>query len=103
MPQKPKKTDDGPARIWGGYVPDIYRSYPDPPVRGSIVTSHGRTEFRPDKDGPRPRHRLDYAIDNWITGQTYDLVVCKMRETADDAIRAKRAEIARLERFIDDN
>lgn len=92
-----------PVTTWGAYIPDIVRSYPDPPVRGNIMPGKYGKEFRPDRNAPKPKHQLDYALKNWITGPSYDTVVERMREEAYTAIQDKRAEIARLERFIDNN
>ena len=50
-----------------------------------------------------PRHKQNQEIRYWITGDSYDMVVQKMREAADDAIKELKAGIQRLERFIDSN
>ncbi len=103
MPKENSQKARTQPQVWGAYVPDIVRSYPDPPIRGAIIENRGRKEFRPGRNEPKPKHRLDYGIRNWITSPSYDMVICRMRETADEAIKEKKAEIARLQRFIDNN
>lgn len=98
QPQKrPKPVNDA---VWGSYIPDIMRSYPDMPVRGRIVDGKTGKEFRPLE---KMRGHKSPELKNWITGSSYDNVVEKMRETADQAIKDLKAGIARLERFIDNN
>lgn len=100
----PKKQPPGKSQtnqIWGAYIPDIMRSYPGTPVRGIIKNGPHGPMFVPDQDNAKHKRHPD--VTNWITGTSYDLVIQKMRETADDAIKELRAGIARLERFIDDN
>lgn len=89
--------------VWGAYVPDIMRSYPDMPVRGRIVDGKYGKEFRPDGDQPRPRHARNARLGDWLTDRNYDNLIQKMRETADQGIKELKTGIARLERFIDDN
>lgn len=102
-PMKPKPSPDSGPVVWGAYRPDIFRSYPDPPVRGRIVNGKFGKEFRPDPGQLDSRHKVNYNIKDWITGTSYDNVVEIMRETADEAIKALKAGIDRLERFIDKN
>lgn len=97
--QTPKAPDQN--HVWGAYIPDIMRSYPDMPVRGVIKNGPHGDMFVPDYEDNK--HRKHPDIKNWITGTSYDLVIQKMRETADEAIKELRAGISRLERFIDDN
>lgn len=109
MPEKNKqkkpmdKAQPKTAAIWGAYKPDIFRSYPDPPVRGSIVNGRNGKEFHPEPGQIDKRHHVGYNIKDWITGTSYDTVIQVMRETADEAIKDLRAGIDRLQRFIDNN
>lgn len=100
-PAKPQQQ--APRIVWGAYRPDIFRSYPDPPVRGRIVETRRGKEFHPEPAQLDRRHKINYDIKDWITGSSYDNVVEIMRETADEAIKQLKAGIDRLERFIDRN
>lgn len=105
-PAKPMKMParKNPARpTWGIYIPDIKKSYPNLPVRGRIVKGHHGLEFRPDPGQLDPRNHPGQALHDWITGESYDLVVQKAREEADLAIKDLQAGIDRLRRFIDNN
>lgn len=99
MPEKNIKE----RPVWGAYIPDIKRAYPDPPVRGKIVQGKRGKEFRPDPGQVDRRHRTGYALEDWITGTSYDMVLQRTREEADEAIKELRAGIDRLQRFIDRN
>lgn len=104
MPTKNnKKLPNGARQTWGAYIPDIQRSYPDMPVRGYVTKGKYGPVFLPDTSTPKPKHNRNPELRHWITGDSYDLVVQKMRETADDTIKELKAGIQRLERFIDNN
>lgn len=104
MPTKNnKRLPNGARPVWGAYIPDIQRSYPDMPVRGYVTKGKYSQVFLPDQSEPKPKHSRNPELRYWITGDSYDLVVQKMRETADDAIKELKAGIQRLERFIDNN
>ena len=98
-----RRLPDGARPTWGAYLPDIQRSYPDMPVRGHIIDGKYGKMFIPDPKEPKPRHKQNQEIRYWITSDSYDMVVQKMREAADDANKELKAGIQRLERFIDSN
>lgn len=105
MPEKKNQKNRPPREqsLWGAYIPDIQRSYPDMPVKGRVAKGRFGDEFRPDPDQPQPKHKRHPELRNWITGTSYDLVVQKMREEADAAIKELQNGIQRLQRFIDNN
>lgn len=102
-PRTNRNAMNGKRAIWGAYIPDIQRSYPDMPIRGYITKGKYGQVFMPVESEPKPKHSRKMEIQYWITGDSYDLVVQKMRETADEAIKELKAGIQRLERFIDNN
>ena len=93
----------GGSSVWGAYIPAVKGSYPDPPIRGTVVDGKYGKEFRPAKGEPVPRGKFSAALRDWAVSVSYDQVVQIMREYADEAIRARQSEIARLERFIAEN